>query len=168
MPATIERLLPVDEQALLKAYVEGSEPADAAALYDVLEVPHDAVPPRLAMAVAQILLHHIQGTGNEVGWALSSARRRMEAVAPIRRNRANSLDHRQRVPQVASRALSKPNALTDSADQQGTTTLGEGQWARLFGTKQGRTTRCTKKGGGGTRHIGRSRSIQQKNSKRRR
>jgi hypothetical protein len=25
MPATIERLLPVDEQALLKAYVEGSE-----------------------------------------------------------------------------------------------------------------------------------------------
>jgi hypothetical protein len=62
MPATIERLLPVDEQALLKAYVEGSEPADAAAIYDSLEVPHDAMPPRLAIAVAQILLHHIQGT----------------------------------------------------------------------------------------------------------
>jgi hypothetical protein len=62
MPATIERLLPVDEQALLKAYVEGSEPADAAAIYDALEVPHDAMPPRLAIAVAQILLHHIQGT----------------------------------------------------------------------------------------------------------
>jgi hypothetical protein len=61
MPA-IERLLPVDEQALLKAYVEGSEPADAAAIYDALEVPHDAMPPRLAIAVAQILLHHIQGT----------------------------------------------------------------------------------------------------------
>jgi hypothetical protein len=30
MPATIEHLLPVDEQALLKAYVEGTEPADAA------------------------------------------------------------------------------------------------------------------------------------------
>ena len=62
MPATIERLLPVDEQALLKAYVEGSEPADAAAIYDALEVPHDAMPPRLTIAVAQILLHHIQET----------------------------------------------------------------------------------------------------------
>ena len=41
-----KRLLPVDEQALLKAYVEGSEPADAAAIYDALEVPHDAMPPR--------------------------------------------------------------------------------------------------------------------------
>ena len=62
MPATIERLLPVDEQALLKAYAEGSEPADAAAIYDALEVPHDAMPPRLAIVVALILLHHIQGT----------------------------------------------------------------------------------------------------------
>jgi hypothetical protein len=40
MAATIERLLPIDEQALLKAYVEGSsEPAHAAAIYDTLEVP---------------------------------------------------------------------------------------------------------------------------------
>jgi hypothetical protein len=61
MAATIERLLPIDEQALLKAYVEGSsEPADAAAIYDTLEVPTSATPPRLAIAVAQILLHHIQ------------------------------------------------------------------------------------------------------------
>ena len=51
MPATIERLLPVAEQALLKAYVEGSEPAEAAAIYDALEVPHDAMPPRLATAM---------------------------------------------------------------------------------------------------------------------
>lgn len=62
MAATIERLLPVDEQALLRAYVEGgSEPADAANIYDALEVPANATPPRLAIAVAQILLHHVQG-----------------------------------------------------------------------------------------------------------
>ena len=63
MTATIVRLLPADEQALLKAYVEGaSEPAEAAAIYDTLEVPAGATPPRLAIAVAQILLHDIQGT----------------------------------------------------------------------------------------------------------
>jgi hypothetical protein len=62
MAATIERLLPVDEQALLRAYVEGgSEPADAANIYGALEVPANATPPRLAIAVAQILLHHVQG-----------------------------------------------------------------------------------------------------------
>ena len=58
MTATIVRLLPADEQALLKCYVEGaSEPADFAALYAELEVPNDATPPRLDIAVAQILLH---------------------------------------------------------------------------------------------------------------
>ena len=63
MTATIVRLLPADGQALLKAYIEGSsEPADAAAIYDTLEVPAGATPPRLAIAVAQILLHHLQGT----------------------------------------------------------------------------------------------------------
>ena len=63
MTATIVRLLPADEQALLKCYVEEkSEPDDFGALYDALEVPENATPPRLAIAVAQILLHHIQGT----------------------------------------------------------------------------------------------------------
>src|SRR5262245_1866953 len=63
MTATIVRLLPADEQALLTCYVKGtSEPDDFGALYDALEVPADATPPRLAIAVAQILLHHIQGT----------------------------------------------------------------------------------------------------------
>jgi len=63
MTATVIRLLPVDEKVLLKAYVEGtSEPDGADALYDALEVPADATPLRLAIAVAQILLHEIQGT----------------------------------------------------------------------------------------------------------
>jgi hypothetical protein len=63
MTAAIVRLLPADEHALLKAYVEGtSEPANAAAIYETLEVPAGATPPRLAVAVAQILLHHVQGT----------------------------------------------------------------------------------------------------------
>ena len=63
MTAAIVRLLPADEHALLKAYVEGtSEPANAAAIYNTLEVPAGATPPRLAIAVAQILLHHVQGT----------------------------------------------------------------------------------------------------------
>jgi hypothetical protein len=63
MTATIVRLLPVDEQALLKCYVEGrDEPGDFAALYTELEVPANATPPRLDIAVAQILLHHVQGT----------------------------------------------------------------------------------------------------------
>lgn len=53
MTRTIVRLLPADEQALLKAYIEGSsEPADAAAIYDTLEISAGATPPRLAIAVA--------------------------------------------------------------------------------------------------------------------
>jgi hypothetical protein len=63
MTAKIVRLLPDDEQALLKAYVEGiCEPAATAAIYDVLEVPEDATSPRIAIAVAQIILHHVQAT----------------------------------------------------------------------------------------------------------
>jgi hypothetical protein len=63
MTRTIVRLLPADERALLKAYMEGSsEPAEAAAIYDTLEISASATPPRLAIAVAQILLHHVQGT----------------------------------------------------------------------------------------------------------
>jgi hypothetical protein len=63
MTADIVRLLPVDEQDLLKSYVEGtSPPDDIDALYDSLEVPNNATPPRLAIAVAQILLHHVQGS----------------------------------------------------------------------------------------------------------
>jgi hypothetical protein len=43
--------------------VEGtSPPDDIDALYDSLEVPNTATPPRLAIAVAQILLHHVQGS----------------------------------------------------------------------------------------------------------
>jgi hypothetical protein len=63
MTATIIRLLPADEQTLLIAYVEGTgAPAADAAIYDVLEVPDNARPPRIAVAVAQILLHHVQGS----------------------------------------------------------------------------------------------------------
>jgi hypothetical protein len=62
MTATIVRLLPADEQALLKAYVEGTcGPAADAAIYGVLEVPDGATPPRIAIAVAQIV-HHVQAT----------------------------------------------------------------------------------------------------------
>lgn len=61
MSAVIVRLLPADEQALLKCYVEGTtEPENAKAFYDATGVPTDAEPTRLAIAVAQILLHHIQ------------------------------------------------------------------------------------------------------------
>jgi hypothetical protein len=63
MSATIVRLLPVDEQALLEAYIEGtSERDDVDAFCDALEVPNDATLPRLGIAVAQILLSHVQGT----------------------------------------------------------------------------------------------------------
>lgn len=63
MNATIVRLLPADEQTLLKCYVEGTnEPSGVDAIYDALEVPTEATPPRLAIAVAQILLHEVQGT----------------------------------------------------------------------------------------------------------
>jgi hypothetical protein len=45
MTAAVVRLLPADEHALLKAYVEGTgEPANAAAIYDALEVPAGATP----------------------------------------------------------------------------------------------------------------------------
>jgi hypothetical protein len=56
MTATIVRLLPADEHAILNCYVkEISELDNFDALYDALEVPADAKSPRLAIAVAQIL-----------------------------------------------------------------------------------------------------------------
>jgi hypothetical protein len=62
MTADIVRLLPADEHDLLEYYVEGTcLPNDVDTLYDALEVPNNATPPRLAIAVAQILLHHVQG-----------------------------------------------------------------------------------------------------------
>ena len=61
MTVDIVRLLPADEHDLLEYYVEGTcLPNDVDTLYDALEVPNNATPPRLAIAVAQILLHHIQ------------------------------------------------------------------------------------------------------------
>jgi hypothetical protein len=73
MNATIGRLLPADEQALLKCYVEGtSDPSGVDAIYKALEVPTEATPPRLAIAVAQILLHEVQGTLPQ--WAASGER----------------------------------------------------------------------------------------------
>jgi hypothetical protein len=63
MTAAIVRLLPVDEWALLNCYVEKtSEPDGIDAFYNALEVPTGATAPRLAIAVAQIVLHHIQGS----------------------------------------------------------------------------------------------------------
>ena len=61
--ATLVRLLPADELALLKCYVEGTpEPEEFDALYRALEVPAPNGVPRLAIAVAQIILHEIQGS----------------------------------------------------------------------------------------------------------
>jgi hypothetical protein len=63
MTATVVRLLPAHELALLKAYVEGrKEPSGATAMYEALEVPADVPVSRLSIAVAHILLHHIQET----------------------------------------------------------------------------------------------------------
>src|SRR6516225_10514607 len=61
MSANIIRLLPDEERALLECYVAGSQhPASFQQLFDTMEVPTDAVPDRLQIAVAQILLHHVQ------------------------------------------------------------------------------------------------------------
>ena len=61
MSANIIRLLPDQEQALLACYVTGSkQPASFQELYDAMEVPTNAEPDRLQIAVAQILLHHVQ------------------------------------------------------------------------------------------------------------
>jgi hypothetical protein len=60
---SVIRLLPDIEQKVLRCYVEGSnEPDGAEAFYDEIGVPNEAEPPRLNIAVAQILLHHIQET----------------------------------------------------------------------------------------------------------
>ena len=59
MTATVVRLLPADEQAILKAYVEGTAEPDAAA-FAAFEIPEEAQPSRLEVAVAQILLSRIQ------------------------------------------------------------------------------------------------------------
>jgi len=61
MSANIIRLLPDEERALLECYVAGSQhPASFQQLFDTMEVPTDAVPDRLQIAVAQILLHQVQ------------------------------------------------------------------------------------------------------------
>jgi hypothetical protein len=63
MNATVVRLLPAEEQALLRCYIERTSELDNAnAFYDALEVPNNATPPRLAIAVAQIILHQVQET----------------------------------------------------------------------------------------------------------
>jgi hypothetical protein len=51
MAATIVRLLPADEHALLSCYVAGgAEPPGFDALYKALGVPAKATPPRLTIA----------------------------------------------------------------------------------------------------------------------
>jgi hypothetical protein len=61
MSASIIRLLPEPERALLECYVSGStQPASFQQLFDTMEVPADATPDRLQIAVAQILLHDVQ------------------------------------------------------------------------------------------------------------
>ena len=61
--ATLVRLLPADELELLKGYVEGTpEPEEFDAIYRALDVPVTNDVPRRAIAVAQIILHEIQGT----------------------------------------------------------------------------------------------------------
>ena len=61
MSAKIIRLLPDQEQAVLECYVTGSkQPASFLQLFEAMGVPTDAEPDRLQIAVAQILLHHIQ------------------------------------------------------------------------------------------------------------
>ena len=57
----VVQLVPEDELRVLERYVlGGSEPADAGDSYDAIEVPDGTEAPRLNIAVAQILLHHIQ------------------------------------------------------------------------------------------------------------
>ena len=63
MTAVIVGLLPTEELALLKCYIKGKrEPDWADAFYDAIGVPKNPIPPRLEVAVAQILLHHVQGS----------------------------------------------------------------------------------------------------------
>jgi hypothetical protein len=61
MSANVIRLLPDEVRALFECYVTGSEqPASFQQLFDTMEVPPDAMPDRLQIAVAQILLHDVQ------------------------------------------------------------------------------------------------------------
>src|SRR5262245_46852941 len=61
MSENIILLLPDQERAVLDCYVTGSkQPASFQQLFDALEVPANATLDRLQIAVAQILLHHIQ------------------------------------------------------------------------------------------------------------
>ena len=67
----VVQLVPEDELRVLERYVlGGSEPADAGDFYDAIEVPDGTEAPRLNIAVAQILLHHIQDELPQ--WAIGS------------------------------------------------------------------------------------------------
>ena len=61
MSTNIFGLLPDQERALLECYVTGTkQPASFQQLFDTMEVSTNAEPDRLQIAVAQILLHHVQ------------------------------------------------------------------------------------------------------------
>jgi hypothetical protein len=56
-------LLPAEEEAILACYLTGSkEPASFQHFYDAMEVPAaiGGITPRIEIAVAQIVLHHVQ------------------------------------------------------------------------------------------------------------
>lgn len=63
MTATLVRLLPEDEMAVLRCYIEGgSETPRIQSFYNELGIAENAEVPRGAIAVAHILLHEIQDT----------------------------------------------------------------------------------------------------------
>lgn len=59
----MSRLLPIEEERLLRAYIAGTESmGELDPILDAMAVPVQLEVPRLAVAVAQILLHEIQET----------------------------------------------------------------------------------------------------------
>ena len=106
MNDNIIRLLPVDEEAILRCYITGSkEPASFQQLYDTLEVPVgnivDEITSRLQIAVAQILLHGVQDSlpqwaaiGRDADLLLNRRRHRSHArgILPFHPHRLFSIN----------------------------------------------------------------------------
>jgi len=57
----------------IEAYLQGREPSDLGDLYEDLEVPDEAEPSQIEIAVAQILLHGSQKRLPQWGWAFAAS-----------------------------------------------------------------------------------------------
>jgi hypothetical protein len=85
MSNALIKLLHEDELRVLRSYIDGRYDPELEDVFNALDVPVDATPDRIEIAVAQILLNQIQGFLPQ--WALASPDKVILARHPHRRHK---------------------------------------------------------------------------------